>query len=527
MSEKALQVLLVEDNAGDARLVREMFRSEKPGSVKLTHLSLMSEAVTHLEQGGVDIVLLDMGLPDGHGLDTVRRAHAAAPTVPVIVLTGLDDEALAASAMKEGAQDYLIKGQIENRALPRALRHAIERMRMQTETDAIRTDQIQFKDEFLSHVSHELRSPLTAIYQFATILQDRLAGELNPEQLKYLEVVLRNVKQLQSMINDLLEVTRVQAGKLVIDLQCTSASDAIDYTVNTLQGAAEAKGITLVPGIQNRLPQVCADPIRIRQILIILVDNAIKFTPASGSVKVHARIFSEDPHFVVLEISDTGRGISPDMTERIFERLFRVSESDLAGRQGLGLGLYICKELVERQGGKIWARSLPGQGAVFCVTLPIFSLAKLIAPALRKESPGEVPITLVITEIGSRTGWLSNELRAEQCHEVRDLLQRCLHSNLDALLPTMAFAGSVELFFIVAATDEIGGKAMTQRILEQLGACEHIQQHDVIVSASYRSIEKVERGESESIEDYLRKAANKVQGLVDDEISSRMVEHEQ
>jgi signal transduction histidine kinase len=116
------------------------------------------------------------------------------PTVPVIVLTGLDDEALAASAMKEGAQDYLIKGQIENRALPRALRHAIERHRMQTETDAIRTDQLQFKDEFFSHVSHELRSPLTAIYQFVTILQDKLAGELNPEQLKYLEIVLRQCK---------------------------------------------------------------------------------------------------------------------------------------------------------------------------------------------------------------------------------------------------------------------------------------------------------------------------------------------
>ena len=527
MSEKALQVLLVEDNAGDARLVREMFRSEKPGSVKLTHLSLMSEAVTHLEQGGVDIVLLDMGLPDGHGLDTVRRAHAAAPTVPVIVLTGLDDETLAAEAMKEGAQDYLIKGQIENRALPRALRHAIERHRMQAQTDAIRTDQIQFKDEFLSHVSHELRSPLTAIYQFATILQDRLAGELNSEQLKYLEIVLRNVKQLQSMINDLLEVTRVQAGKLVIDLQCTSASDAIDYTVNTLQGAAKAKGITLVSDIEDRLPQVCADPIRIRQILIILVDNAIKFTPESGSVKVHARIFSEDPHFVVLEISDTGRGISPDMTERIFERLFRVSDSDLAGRQGLGLGLYICKELVTRQGGKIWAKSFPGQGAMFCATLPIFSLAKLIAPALRTESLGEVPITLVVLEIGSRTGWLSDELRAEQRHGVRDLLQRCLHSNLDVLLPKMAFAGSAELFFIVAATGEIGGKAMTQRILEQLHGSEHIQQRDVIISTSYRSLEKFGRGERESIEDYLRRAADKIQDLMNDEISSRMVEHEQ
>src|SRR4029077_10683178 len=180
------------------------------------------------------VVLLDLGLPDAHGLDTVRQVHAVAPTVPLIVLTGLDDEALAGEAMKEGAQDYLIKGQIENRALPRALRHAIERHRMQTETDVIRTKQMRFKDEFLSHVSHELRSPLTAIYQFVTILLDRLGGELNVEQHNYMEIILRNVKQLQSMIDDLLEVTRVQAGKLTIDLQCTSVSDAIEYTINTL-----------------------------------------------------------------------------------------------------------------------------------------------------------------------------------------------------------------------------------------------------------------------------------------------------
>jgi len=98
----------------------------------------------------VDIVLLDMGLPDGHGLDTVRRAHAVAPGVPVIVLTGLDDETLAAEAMKEGALDYLIKGQIESRALPRALRHAIERHRMQTEADQIKKLQLQLKDDFLN-----------------------------------------------------------------------------------------------------------------------------------------------------------------------------------------------------------------------------------------------------------------------------------------------------------------------------------------------------------------------------------------
>src|SRR6266404_4926519 len=280
MKKKTLKILLVEDNAGDARLLREMFNKERPDSFTLTHLMRMSEAEAHLAKGEVDIVLLDMGLPDGHGLNTVRRARAAAPDIPMIVLTGLDDEQLASEAMKEGAQDYLIKGQIENRALPRALRHAIERHRMQAETDLILTQQLEFKDKFLSHVSHELRSPLTAIYQFVTILLDRLAGEINPEQREYLEIVLRNVKQLQAMINDLLEVTRVQTGKQMIELQRTSLADAITYAVNTLQGAATAKGVILSSDVESGLPPICADPMRVQQILIILVDNAIKFTPA-------------------------------------------------------------------------------------------------------------------------------------------------------------------------------------------------------------------------------------------------------
>src|ERR1700685_1143934 len=290
MRKRALQVLLVEDNAGDTRLLREMFSKEPSGSFELSHLTHMREAEARLKAGGVDITLLDMGLPDGHGLETVRRARAAAPNIPLIILTGLDDEALAAEAMTQGAQDYMIKGQIESRALPRALRHAIDRHRMQTETDLIRTHQMEFKDEFLSHVSHELRSPLTAVRQFVSILLDGLAGDLNPEQRQYLEIVLRNVKQLHSMINDLFEVSGIQAGKLKIELQSTSVSDAIAYSVNTLQGAAGAQGIVISSNIERILPSVCADPARLRQILVILVDNAIKFTPQNGTVTIEARI---------------------------------------------------------------------------------------------------------------------------------------------------------------------------------------------------------------------------------------------
>ena len=524
MTEKALQVLLVEDSAGDVRLLREMLSREKPDSFEVTHLVRLSQAEVHLAKGGVDIVLLDMGLPDGHGLETVRRAHAVAPGVPLIVLTGLEDEALAAEAMTEGAQDYMIKGQIESRALPRALRHAIERHRMQTEADLFRKHQVQFKEEFLSHVSHELRSPLSAIRLFVTILRDKLAGELNLEQGQYLEVVLRNVKQLQSMIDDLFEVSGIQAGKLRIELQRTSASDAIAYTVNTLQAAATAKHITLSFDIESPLPSVLADPTRVRQILIILVDNAIKFTPEEGAVKVQARADKEDPQRLVVEVSDSGPGISPDMTDRIFDRLAQAPDPTAAGRKGLGLGLFICKELVTRQGGRICATSAPGQGAVFTVTLPVFSLRNLIAPAFKNDIQTEGPVTLIVTEMGSQTGWLSEEVRADQSRSVRNLLQKCLNSDLDVLLPKMGLAGAVELFFIVAMTDAIGGEAISKRIRERLDGCDQVQQIGLTFSISYRSLAAVQR-DHESRGEFLEKVAADIQELMNEEISSRMVKN--
>ncbi len=523
MNEKTVQVLVVEDNAGDVRLLREMFSKESSDAFEFTHLCSLREAEVHLAQGGVDIVLLDMGLPDGHGIDTVRRAHAAAPGVPVIVLTGLDDEELAESAMAEGAQDYLIKGQIENRALPRALRHAIERHRMQAEADLARTQQIELKDEFLSHVSHELRSPLTAIYQFSTILLDNLVGELNAEQHESLEIVLRNVKQLQAMINDLLEITRVQAGKLMIEPQCASAEDAINYSVKTLLGAATAKGVALSTEINASLPSVCADPLRLRQILVILMDNAVKFTPAKGSVKIRARVFDEVPSHLLIEVIDSGCGVDPGMTEKIFDRLFQASETDASGRKGLGLGLYICMELVTRQGGQIWAKSSPGEGSTFSVTLPIFSLTNLIDPVLKMKRTVDSPLVLVVTELGSNTGWLSEELRTEQSHEVRDLLQRSLHCDQDVLLPKMSPMGAVELFFIVANTDEFGAEAITRRIRERLGKSEMMRDAGLTYETSYRSLGMIPGTEMEQRKMLHEAVTGKILEVVNEEISLRMV----
>ncbi|HXN75935.1 MAG TPA: PAS domain S-box protein [Gemmatimonadaceae bacterium] len=269
------------------------------------------------------------------------------------------------------------------------------RKRLEEVLEQIRQDQMRFKDEFLSHVSHELRSPLTAIKQFTNILLGGLAGELNKEQREYQQIVLRNIRQLQSMIDDLLEVTRLETGKLTVEPERLSVLMAVTDSFNTLEGSARGKRITLSYDLPPNLPSAHADQTRVRQILIILLDNAIKFTPEGGSVTIRAGVYEKDSRFVLVEVSDTGVGISTEITEEIFERLYQVSERTEASRKGLGLGLYICKELVMRQGGRIWATRRRPKGSTFSFTLPVFSYDASIALS---DNSGNRPAETALAE---------------------------------------------------------------------------------------------------------------------------------
>jgi signal transduction histidine kinase len=524
MSERTIRILLVEDNPGDARLLGEMLHEPSSEKIELTHLGCMSEAVNHLKESAADVIVLDLGLPDAQGLGAVRQARAVAPSVPLIVLTGLDDEAMAAQALQEGAQDYLIKGQIESHALLRALHYAIERQRMNVETDEVRKLQLQLKDEFLSHVSHELRSPLTAIHQFGTILVDELAGGVSPEQRECLEIILRNVGQLQSMIGDLLEVTRAQAGKLTLDLQCTSVSDAMGYAVKTLQGTARGKGIILSLESPPLLPLAYADPTRIRQILIILLDNAVKFTSPDGVVTVRAQLLAEDPNFLLVQVLDSGCGISADVTEQIFERLYQVAGPGQAGRKGLGLGLYICKELVTRQGGRIWVTSSLQQGSIFSFTLPVFSLAHLISPLLKNEVWPSDSAALMTIEIRSQEGWFSKETREDWSRDTRGLLERCMLPDLDVLLPKMSSGGPGELFFVVVFADEKGVAVLTRRIREQFRRLKQSKESGLTFSVSYKLLEPIPTDAHAPLENPAEKMAARIEALIKSESLERAVQ---
>jgi PAS domain S-box-containing protein len=355
--------------------------------------------------------------------------------------------------------------------------------------EQIRQHQLQFKDAFLSHVSHELRSPLTAIKQFTSILLGGLAGELNQEQREYQLIVLKNIRQLQSMIDDLLEVTRLETGKLTVEPESVSVANAVTDTFSTLLGTASAKGVTLSYDGLPDLPAAYADQTRFRQILIILLDNAIKFTPAGGAVTVQARLLQEDPRFLLLQVSDTGCGIDPETTERIFERLYQQSESIEASRKGLGLGLYICKELVTRQGGRIWAARQPQKGSIFSFTLPVFSLGNVLAPLLKNDKWPAESVALIKVETRLLDAWPSRESQQEWSREARTLLQRCSQPDADVLLPTMSSGTKGERFFVAAFTNETGAYVLANRIRGQFDSLLQLKKTGLTFSVSYNMVE--------------------------------------
>ncbi len=239
------------------------------------------------------------------------------------------------------------------------------------ELDRSRREQLEMKDQVLSHVSHELRTPLTAAYQFVTILKRGLAGELQPQQREYIGDIERNLSQLRKMIADLLDTSRAESGKLIIEVQRLALSETVADVVRTLTSAVEEKGISLGAELPPDLPDVTADPVRVRQVLTNLVDNAQKFTPSGGSITIRAGLFDEK--FVCVSVTDTGRGIAPDDHQRIFRRLAQVGDGSEESRKGLGLGLFICKEIVRRHGGDITVESEVGTGSTFYFTLPKYT----------------------------------------------------------------------------------------------------------------------------------------------------------
>ena len=468
MEHEPARVLLIEDNPGDADLVR-LRLVEGKSEVQVNCVPRLADALAVLDVETPTLVLLDLNLPDSHGADTFRRIMQKAPNVPVVILSGQDDETLATKAVHMGVQDYLVKGDITSKRLERALRYAIERQGLMRALEITRQEQLKFKDQFLSHVSHELRTPLTCIHQYVTLLLDGLAGPLAPEQADHLKTVLKSTHQLHAMIRDLLEATRAESGKLRIEPRCLDIGELVQQAAAMMRAAADKKRIGLQAVLDQTIPLVYADPDRTLEVLVNLVDNAIKFTPPKGTVIVKASMVDTDPSSVYLSVNDSGRGIPQEALPQVFDRLYQDPNAVDGNRTGLGLGLYIAKEIVTRHGGRMWVASQPECGSTFSFTLPLYSLAKLLLPVIVHQGRLREALVLVRVELTP----LPNSLRGswkETCARCLDLLRRCVYVDKDLVLPPTASSGPVEGFFVVASTDMERVGIMIDRIRSQVGA---------------------------------------------------------
>ena len=466
MTQTTTKVLLIEDNPGDADLVRlRLVEGQSP--VKVNCVSRLSDGLASLTSDTPSVVLLDLNLPDSRGAETFRRVMEHSPNVPVVILSGQDDEALAMRAVHSGVQDYLAKSNLSSKHLERAIRYAVERQALLRSLEIAQKQQLEFKNQFLSHVSHELRTPLTCIHQYVTLLLDGISGPVTPDQADHLKTVLKSVNQLHAMIRDLLEATRAESGKMRIEPRCVALGELVQQAVAMLRPTANEKNVGLEIGMDQRLPLVHADPDRVLEVMINLMDNAIKFTPPDGGVMLQASMVDADPSSVYVSISDTGRGIGPEAKALIFERLYQDPESVDNNRSGLGLGLFICREIIRLHEGRIWVSSEPGQGSTFTFTLPVYSLAKLLAPVVTYQDslrPSFVLVRIELTPLTNppRGNWKETW---QQCLEV---VRRCVYLDKDLLLPPMGTSGTTETFFIVASTDLQSSGIMTTRIREQL-----------------------------------------------------------
>lgn len=394
-----------------------------------------------------------------------------------------------------------------------SLRDVTEHKRILKELEQTRQEQLRLKDEFLSHVSHELRSPLTAIHQFVTILLDGLAGDLNPEQREYMEIAIKNVNQLQTMISDMLEITRAETGKLIVEPQCISIAKVVTETFNTLQKSAAARGIVLSTDITSDIPLIYADPSRVQQILINLLDNGLKFTPENGIITVRAQIYDQDPNILCVSVADTGCGISAEDTERIFDRLYQKESTISGSRKGLGLGLYICKELASRHGGRIWVESQLGHGSTFFFTLPIFSLTRLIAPLFTTKNLLRSSIALFTIELFPGAKSVLKEINKLMLREVRNILQSCILPDLDILLPEMPYQKKA-IFFIVAFADHGGAKVLMQRIQSQLSLCKDFQNASLNHEVSFTIFSIPSKGDNIPLEHLTKYVVEKIEGMI-------------
>ena len=357
MIDRPLLILLIEDDPEDARLVKRTLAKAEGAPCDVVHVGCLKDGLARIAKGGIDLALCDLSLPDSGGVDSFKEIHRTSPEVPIIVLSGMNDRETALQLVQQGAQDFLVKGSVNTDLLIRSIGYAIERKKLQ-----------QMRDQFISTVSHELRTPLTNMKGIVSNICAGIAGDVNPKLKDYLDRVAINIDRLTRIVNNLLDISNLASGKIVLKRESVEMGNFIKDIVDSFEGQVKMHEISLVSHPPPQIMMFSIDEAWMRQVVINLIGNAIKFTPRGGRITVG---LSASDTGGSIRVADTGQGIAAENHAKVFEPFFQVEHEAGGGEKGTGLGLAISTEIVEIHGGTIKVESEIGKGSCFTVTLPM------------------------------------------------------------------------------------------------------------------------------------------------------------
>jgi len=313
-----------------------------------------------------DLVIVDLKMPGISGMELLDMIRGIDPELVAIVITGYATIESAVDAMKRGAYDFLPKPFAPDE-LRVIVRRGLEKRKLSLETAQLRQEKERMKEYFITLVSHELRSPLATVHQYYDTILGGFVGEVKPKQEEILKICKERIKELLKLIDDWLNVSRIETGEIVDNLKPVNLATLLADVVNTLQSYAEMKAITIHVDSVNGLPFVLGNAETLELAFTNLIGNGIKFNVEGGKIEISSQA---DEKYVIVDVADTGLGIPAEKLPFIFEEFYRVKNKATRNITGSGLGLSFVQKIVEAHSGKVQVVSEPGQGSTFIVSLP-------------------------------------------------------------------------------------------------------------------------------------------------------------
>ena len=369
---KKISILLIEDNRCFYDFLKKKLCKIKLTVYKLYWCQTLPQGIEFINANAVDSIILDLNLPGSSGIEAIKKIHEISSVIPIIVLTQFYEKSMRLSALKHGAQDYLVKGQCNTNLFCRVINSAIEKK--QTDLNLIQAwketaKANEAKSVFLSTISHEIRTPMNGILGMNSLLMET---SLTKEQTEYAENITTSGKALVSIINDILDYSKIESEKMNLTKKHFDLRSSVESAISLYSYKAVEKNIEFTLLIHENVPNgLKGDPSRLQQIIINLMSNAIKFTN-HGKVSKTVSVISESNTRVEIrfEIKDTGIGIPHKDQSKLFKSFSQVDSATTRNFGGTGLGLIISKRLVELMDGTIGFKSEVNNGSVFWFTIP-------------------------------------------------------------------------------------------------------------------------------------------------------------